>query len=349
VHSHTTSNMSEEKKGAAPAAEGGGGGFGGGFGGPRRGGRRGDRRGRRGRRGRGDAEKQPWIPVTKLGRLVKGGRIKKIEDIFLASLPIKEYQIVEQFLPDLKDEVLKICPVQKQTTAGQRTRFKACVVVGDYNGHIGLGHKCSKEVAGAIRGALIDAKLNIYPVRRGWWGGRFGLPHTVPCKVTGKCGSVRFRVIPAPRGTGLVAARAPKKLLNYAGYKDVYTNAKGNTKTLGNFVKAAFHAICATNSYLTPDHWGVTVFDKSPYQEHSDWLKDNPKESFQKKAAREFGRDGQQRGPRRDFRGGPPRERGAPGAQGAAAGAPGAEAGAGAAPAETGGAGEAQPAETSAE
>lgn len=236
--------------------------------------------------------------MTKLGRLVKGGQIKKIEEIFLASLPIKEYQIVEHFLPDLKDEVLKIMPVQKQTTAGQRTRFKASVVVGDYNGHIGLGHKCSKEVAGAIRGALIDAKLNIFPIRRGYWGGKFGVPHTVPCKVTGKCGSVRFRVIPAPRGTGLVAARAPKKMLNYAGYKDVYTNAKGNTKTLGNFVKAAFSAICATNSYLTPDHWPATVFEASPLQKHSDWLVQNAKELQSKKHRGDY-----ERRPRRDDRG----------------------------------------------
>jgi len=231
--------------------------------------------------------------------LVKNGKIKKIEDIFLASLPIKEYQIVEHFLPELKDEVMKIMPVQKQTTAGQRTRFKATVVVGDYNGHIGLGHKCSKEVAGAIRGALIDAKLNIHPVRRGFWGNRFGSPHTVPCKVTGKCGSVRFRVIPAPRGAGLVAARAPKKLLNYAGYKDVYTNAKGNTKTLGNFVKAAFDALCNTNSYLTPDLWAETKFEKSPYQEHTDWLKENAKETLVKRTG-----GGRERGEREERRGG---------------------------------------------
>ena len=134
------------------------------------------------------------------------GKIKKLEDIFLFSMPVKEYQIVEFFLgAALKDEVMKIMPVQKQTRAGQRTRFKvgfcfkllvqhlaqipcgwtaahfvttclllsstsgqspvcldvctdilwalvqAFVVVGDSNGHVGLGVKCAKEVATAIR------------------------------------------------------------------------------------------------------------------------------------------------------------------------------------------------------
>lgn len=74
-------------------------------------------------------------------------------------------------------------PVQKQTRAGQRTRFKAFVAIGDYNGHVGLGVKCSKEVATAIRGAIILAKLSIVPVRRGYWGNKIGRPHTVPCKV----------------------------------------------------------------------------------------------------------------------------------------------------------------------
>lgn len=80
-------------------------------------------------------------------------------------------------------QVLKIMPVQKQTRAGQRTRFKAFVAIGDENGHIGLGVKCSKEVATAIRGAIILAKLSVVPVRRGYWGNKIGKPHTVPCKV----------------------------------------------------------------------------------------------------------------------------------------------------------------------
>ena len=103
-----------------------------------RGGDRGDRRGRgdRGGRGRGPRrggdDKDAWVPCTKLGRLVQAGKIRSLEHIYLYSLPIKEHQIVDHFIGgELKDEVMKIMPVQKQTTAGHRMRFKAFVVVGD--------------------------------------------------------------------------------------------------------------------------------------------------------------------------------------------------------------------------
>ncbi len=167
---------------------------------------------------------------------------------------------------------MKISPVQKQSAAGQCTRFRAVIAIGDENGHVGLGAKVAKEVATAIRGAIIAAKLSLVPVRRGYWGNKIGEPHTVPMKITGKCGSVRVRLIPAPRGTQIVAAPASKRMIQLAGLQDCFTCADGHTKTKGNFVRATFDALARSYQYLTPDLWAVQAPPKQLYAEFSDLL-----------------------------------------------------------------------------
>jgi small subunit ribosomal protein S2e len=168
----------------------------------------------------------------------------RTSDLYPTRLPSTNKTRADHQLPVLRtDEVMKIMPVQKQTRAGQRTRFKAFVAIGDFDGHVGLGVKCAKEVATAIRGAIILAKLSVIPVRRGYWGAKLGEPHTVPCKVNGKVGSVFVALVPAPRGTGIVAAPASKRMLQLAGVEDVYTQSRG-------FVLAPFLAV--SRSLLAP-------------------------------------------------------------------------------------------------
>ena len=217
-------------------------------------------KGRGGRGNRGPQEEE-WVPLTNLGRLVKMGIVKDLETIFYHSIPIKEYQIVDFLMKaknkTLKEECMKIKSVQKQTKAGQRTRFKAVVAVGDGDGHVGVGSKLAKEVQVAMKGAVIAAKLNVIPVRRGYWGGKIGRPHTLATKVTGKCGSVRLRLVPAPKGTGIVGAPPTKKLLGFCGVEDIFSQSNGSTDTMENFVRAIYDALYKTYKYLTPELWNL--------------------------------------------------------------------------------------------
>lgn len=288
--------MADDAQRAENAEAGRGRGFG-------RGGRGGDRGGRGGRGGRPGGfggRKDDWIPKTKLGRLVKNGHITTLEEIYTHSIPIKEADIVDKLIKEskgaLSDEVMKIISVQKQTKAGQRTRFKAIVVIGDHNGHVGLGIKLSKEVQIAIKGALICAKLTLVPVRRGYWGNKIGKVHTVPAKATGKGGSVRFKLTPAPRGTGIVAAPIPKKILQFAGIDDVYTCSSGSTRTSENFIKACFDSIANTYKFLSPDLWTRTENIQSPLTKHAEWLEANSKKIHSSRPER-----GERRGRGRGF------------------------------------------------
>ena len=83
----------------------------------------------------------------------------------------------------------------------------------------------------------------------------------------------KSQLIPAPRGTGLVASPAVKRLLQLAGVDDIYTSSSGSTKTLENTLKATFVAVGNTYGYLTPNLWKETKLIRSPLEEFGDVLR----------------------------------------------------------------------------
>jgi small subunit ribosomal protein S5 len=189
--------------------------------------------------------------------MVLDGRIASMDEIFNQGFKIKEVEIVESLLPRLNQEVLDINLVQKQTDAGEKSRFKALVAVGNLDGYFGIGTGKAKQVRDAIQKGSIEAKLNIFPVKRGCgsWECDCGEPHTVPFKVSGKCGSVIIELIPGPKGLGIIANDTPKTVINLAGIKDCWTKSFGSTKTSLSLAFATNNALKNTYRILTPKDW----------------------------------------------------------------------------------------------
>ncbi|MFX1518930.1 MAG: 30S ribosomal protein S5 [Promethearchaeota archaeon] len=200
---------------------------------------------------------EDWIPRTRVGQLVQEGRITSIDELFKLSLPIKEPQVIDTLLPGLQEEVLDINLVQKQTDAGEKSRFKATVVVGNRDGYVGIGSAKAKEIGPAIRKAILVAKLNIVPIRRscGSWECACGLGHTVPFRVIGKAGSVTLTLFPAPKGTGLAIGEVGKTMLRLAGIEDIWAKGRGNTRATVNYAYAVYNALRETNKIMTPQDW----------------------------------------------------------------------------------------------
>ena len=207
---------------------------------------------------------EEWVPKTSLGQLVKHGKEKDIDKILEEGKKIIESEIVDTLMPGLESDLILIGQAkgkfgggkrrawrqtQKKTGEGNILSFSCMAVVGDKKGHIGLGYGKAKETLPSREKALRKAKLNILKITMGFETPESDSadPHTVPFKVEGKCGSSRIKLIPAPRGTGLVVADECKKILRLAGIKDVYSITKGKTKTSFNLAKACVNALIKTN------------------------------------------------------------------------------------------------------
>ncbi|MCG3218914.1 MAG: 30S ribosomal protein S5 [Candidatus Heimdallarchaeota archaeon] len=200
------------------------------------------------------AYEDPWQPRTKLGKMVKEGQITSIDEIFMLRKRIQEVEIVDLLLPDLIDDVLSIKLVTAQSDAGRKRRFKATVAVGNKNGYIGVASAKKRDIGPAIRQAIVNAKINITPIRRGCgsWVCSCGKAHTVPFKVFGKTGSTKIDLIPAPQGLGLVAGGTAKTVLTLAGISDVWSKTRGETRTTENFAMATWVALRNTYRYVIP-------------------------------------------------------------------------------------------------
>ncbi len=191
-----------------------------------------------------------WVPQTRLGKLVKEGQVTTMSEALESGLPIRESQIVDALIPEIRDEVLNINMVQRMTDSGRRVKFRATVIVGNGDGFIGLGEGKDVQVGIAIRKAIDTAKMNVVGIKRGCgsWECGCGLGHTVPFEVKGKAGSVEVELKPAPRGLGLASGGTAKKVLEIAGIKDVWARASGETRTTINFAKATYNALLKTTT-----------------------------------------------------------------------------------------------------
>ena len=141
---------------------------------------------------------------------------------------------MEEKSVELKETVVAINRVAKVVKGGRTFRFSAVVVVGDENGHIGVGNGKAAEVPDAIKKAIEEAKKNLIEVPI--------VGTTIPHEFVGKFGSASVMLKPGAKGTGVIAGGSVRPVLELAGYKDIKTKVIGTNNPI-NVVYATIEAI----------------------------------------------------------------------------------------------------------
>ena len=145
-------------------------------------------------------------------------------------IPIEEALNVE----GIEDDVVVINRSAVVVKGGRRFSFSALSVVGNRDGYVGIGFGKAKEVPAAIEKSVKDGRKRLMRVTRKGTS----IPHTVE----GVYCSSRVRLVPASPGTGIIAGKAVRKILEYAGIKDILTKNYGSSNAL-NVVKATLTAL----------------------------------------------------------------------------------------------------------
>jgi small subunit ribosomal protein S5 len=135
---------------------------------------------------------------------------------------------------DIKEKVVEIRRVTKVVKGGRNFRFAALVVVGDENGHVGIGAGKAMEVPDAIKKAVEDAKKNLIEVPM--------VGTTIPHRIQGHFGAGQILIMPAQEGTGVLAGGPVRAVLELAGLKDVRAKSLGSSNPR-NMVNATIEGL----------------------------------------------------------------------------------------------------------